>query len=343
MKKIFISLLLFLMSGITLAQSNKSLVTPQMARKVAYLVGHNMGMIRGIFQDANKISSIRQTDKIISEIDQHYDCIENFCVSLIDMYGTGDGGYLAFKDCGFTSQEFDIALKIYSNKQKERRKAIEDTKKKAAAEEQIIYDNYIQTGKLDNMSRMKLKYSREKFKANTAALAHYIDTVIGYKGKPIDIEYIISVNDKGQLEKPNNTDKLFEKVELILLSPPKFEFKNLDKTIIMPTKYKFRIVENRRTAFKELPIKIEWDKREKVWYFSDQSDIIDKIGSTDFYAVRNTLLMTINNFFRYLDDKKKKHTISVTAIIDGSIKCYIDDEKLDTHILQNYYAIDILK
>ena len=119
MKRLLTAILLLCMSSTLFAQGSKSLVTPQMAKKTAYLVSNNMGMVRGIFQDANKLNSIRKTDEIVAEIDKHLDCVENFCIALIDRYGTGDRGYIAFKDCGFTMQEFKIAEQIYENKLKE--------------------------------------------------------------------------------------------------------------------------------------------------------------------------------------------------------------------------------
>ena len=69
MKKLLTAILLLFMSCTLFAQGKKSLITPQMAKRTAYIVSNNMGMVRGIFQDANKLNSIRKTDEILAEID----------------------------------------------------------------------------------------------------------------------------------------------------------------------------------------------------------------------------------------------------------------------------------
>ena len=86
----------------TSVKTQKSLVTPSMAKKVAFLVQNNQGMLRSIFYSANEIRSIRKADAILYSINEHPDYVERFLVEILSIYGTGDSGYIVLTDCGFT-------------------------------------------------------------------------------------------------------------------------------------------------------------------------------------------------------------------------------------------------
>lgn len=340
MKKLLTAILLLFMSSTLFAQGRKSLITPQMAKRTAYLVSNNMGMVRGIFQDANKLNSIRKTDEILAEIDKHPDCVEIFCIALIEKYGTGDGGYLAFKDCGFTLQEFKIAEQIYRNKRKEAQKAKEEANRKAAADEQATLEKWMKEG-LPNDIMKKPGYKPAKFKMKAPKLAAYIDDELGARSEFIDKSYTIEIDKEGKMRvKP--TDILLDKAQFELESPSLYEFANLKKEVFVPSNYTLKLIEKRKLAFSDKEIKIEWSKNENSWVLSKPKDVEKELGSDTYYAVRYGLLAHLNNM-KELQGDKKKHTVLASAYINGSISCFLDGKDFDSYTLLNSYVIKIIK
>lgn len=341
MKKLLTVIFLLLISCNSFAQNNKSLVTPQMAKKTAYLVSNNMGMVRGIFQDANKLNSIRKTDEILAEIDKHLDCVENFCIALIQMYGTGDRGYLAFKDCGFTLQEFKIAEQIYENKRKEGERVAAEAKRKEVEREQALYDKWTKEGIPSNITEI-VGYKPSEFRMNSSELAKYIDFELGFRQPFINNEYTIETDKDGKMTITPN-DKLIENGMFTLHHASGYEFTNLNKKLIIPSKNTLRIVEERQLAFSDKQIKIEWDKNQNEWVLSNQSEFMEEIGSSTYYSIKQSLMIAITNTPSIDVKKKKKYTLSVTAYNNGFVTTFIDGKKLTRKELENYFDIKILK
>lgn len=341
MKKLLTAILFLWMSCTLYSQGNKSLVTLQMAKRTAYLVNNNMGMVRGIFQDANKLNSIRKTDEILAEIDKHLDCVENFCVALIQMYGTGDSGYLAFKDCGFTLQEFKIAEQIYENKRKEGERVAAEAKRKEVEREQALYDKWTKEGTPSNITEI-VGYKPSEFRMKSSELAKYIDLELGFRQPFIDNEYTIETDKDGKMTITPN-DKLIENGMFTLHYASGYEFTNLNKKLIIPSKNTLRIVEERQLAFSDRQIKIEWSKNENGWVISNLSEFMEGIGSSTFYSIKQSLMIAITNTPSIDVNKKKKYTLSVTAYNNGFVTTFIDGKKLTRKELENYYDIKILK
>lgn len=348
MKKLLTAILLLCMSSTLFAQGKKSLVTPQMAKKTAYLVSNNMGLVRGIFQDANKLNSILKTDEILADIDKHLDCVENFCFALIDRYGTGDRGYIAFKDCGFTMQEFKIAEQIYENKLKEEKKKQEENVKKAEEarqkeieKEQAIYDQWIKEGIPSDITQ-KVGYIGSEFRMDSYELANYIDFELGFRTPFIDNEYTVETDKDGVIT-ISPTDKIIENAKIRLHSASGYEFTNLGKKLIIPSKNTIRIVEERQLAFSDKQIKIEWNKNENGWVLSNPSEFEKEIGSVIYHSIKKSMMIAITNTPSIDEHKKKKYTLSITAYNNGYVTTYIDGKKLTRKGLENYYDIKILK
>ena len=340
MRRCVIAVLLLCICSVSFAQGNKSLVTPQMAKKTANIVGNNMGMVRGIFQDANKINSIRMTDEIVAEIEKHLDCVENFCIALIQMYGTGDSGYLAFKDCGFTLQEFKIAEQIYENKRKEGKRIAAETKKKEVEREQALYDKWAQEGTPSNITEI-VGYKPSEFRMKSSELAKYIDFELGFRQPFIDNEYTIETDKNGKMTITPN-DKLIEKGMFTLYSASSYDFTNLNKKLFIPSKNTMRIVEERQLAFSDKQVKIEWEKNQNGWVLSNPSEFEKEIGSSTFYSIKPSLMIAITNTSS-IDEHKKKYTLSITAYYKGFVTTFIDGKKFTKKELENYYDIKVLK
>ena len=133
-------------------------------------------------------------------------------------------------------------------------------------------------------------------------------------------------------------DIILEKVRLSLESSSGYEFKNLKKKLCEPSKHTLRIVEERKLAFSNKELKIEWNKNENAWVLSKPSVFEKEIGTTTYYAVCSGLSIAINNMPELQTDKKK-HTVLVTAYINGTIKCYLDRKESDVCVLQDYYNV----
>ena len=312
-----------------------------MAKKTAYLVSNNMGMVRGIFQDANKLNSIRETDEILAEIDKHLDYVENFCIALIQMYGTGDSGYLAFKDCGFTLQEFKIAQQIYENKRKEGERVAAEAKRKEVEREQALYDKWTKEGIPSNITEI-VGYKPSEFRMKSSELAKYIDFELGFRQPFIDNEYTI-VTDKDGKMTITPYDKLIENGMFTLHYASGYEFTNLNKKLIIPSKNSLHIVEERQLAFSDKQVKIEWDKNKNGWVLSNPSEFEKELGSAIYYSIKNSMMIAITNTPSIDEHKKKKYTLSITAYYNGFVTTYIDNKKFTKHELENYFDIQIVK
>lgn len=340
MKKVFVSLLLLCMSIIVLAQSKKSLVTPQMSNKVAYYVKNHRGFSTTIFCNVNRLNGLYELDKALASIDKHPEYIENFIIEVFCQYGTGDHGYVAFKDFGYTTHEYDIALNIYNNWRKTKQLAAEKEQKKVIAEEQAQYDQWAKEGIPDNAKRSK-NFKFASFKMNATALASYIEEKLGFRNQFINNEYNIEIDKNGMMT-VTPQDIILEKVRLSLESSSGYEFKNLKKKLCEPSKHTLRIVEERKLAFSNKELKIEWNKNENAWVLSKPSVFEKEIGTTTYYAVCSGLSIAINNMPELQTDKKK-HTVLVTAYISGTIKCYLDRKESDVCVLQDYYNVKFVK
>ena len=146
MKKVLVSLLLLAMGVITFAQSNKSLVTPQMAYKLSYHLQKHPPVITTLFCQSNNVNpyELRSIDGAIASISQKPQYAENFIVKLFNYYGTGHMGYLVFKEFKFTPQEYDIALKIYNNNPKV--KEARERREKAIKEDEDTFAKWQSEG-----------------------------------------------------------------------------------------------------------------------------------------------------------------------------------------------------
>ncbi len=102
----------------TFAQKHQSLITNDMAHKIAWASQYGKRDFRahlyGDFCNANEISSSLEYDRIMENITKHKDKVEKFCCLVINKWGDGDFGYAYFKNMDFSVAEFDIVVKIYN-------------------------------------------------------------------------------------------------------------------------------------------------------------------------------------------------------------------------------------
>jgi len=113
-------------------KAKTSLVTKSMAEKIAYSLKYFPSDLLVYFNDANGIKSLRESDKVLANITQHYDCVERFITRIIEIYGI-ESGWIIFDNIGYTPNEYDIAERIYKDYCKKRKS--EDVKKQSCKDE----------------------------------------------------------------------------------------------------------------------------------------------------------------------------------------------------------------
>lgn len=127
------------------AQSKKSAqdVTPVMARKIGYYCQYNQRAL-SLFAMANPEQVQNRNDRasrLLSELEKHLDCAENFILTLYYNYGI-EMSYFALKDAGFTIKETDIAESIWA-REKEKQNKIREEKEIEKRKNELAKENDI--------------------------------------------------------------------------------------------------------------------------------------------------------------------------------------------------------
>lgn len=301
----------------TNTKPKKSLVTKAMAQKVAQRIMYDnrSTFSRSIFNQANDITSIYESDKILSDITNHLDYVENFIVSILYNYGTGDAGYLALESFNFTPNEYEISKKIYNNweavnkkekqqrelekqKEEQRQKEIQRTK------EQKMYDEWMRNG----VPTLSIEKVSEKPVFNASTTNDFKDGLINidymslYENfiptspyVPNDLESKIEFNVKIA---PDNTITLLDNTNerlnylwgnlgLKVVSPAKYKFKELKKSVAVPCTMKIVLLFSATPIQEYRYILTKYDKKSSDWYFS--SEKYSYIKNFSFKYSDNTL------------------------------------------------------
>lgn len=90
----------------------ETLVTRQMADKVATYMKTHYNSTTALFNQSNDIYNTTQRDEIIYNIHQHYDYVEYFIIGAYYSYGN-DGAMYTLQSVGFNNDEIKISAKIY--------------------------------------------------------------------------------------------------------------------------------------------------------------------------------------------------------------------------------------
>ncbi|MBR5037105.1 MAG: hypothetical protein IKX65_00050 [Prevotella sp.] len=276
MKKVLVLMFLLAMSTFMYAQSNKSLVTPQMAYKLSYHLQKHPPIITKLFCDANNINpyELRSMDGAIAAINQKPQYAENFFVKLFNYYGTGDYGYLVFKEFGFTPQEYDIALKIYNNNPKV--KEARERREKAIKDDEDTYTKW-QTEGAPNLPSDKVA----KNAVVSCTNPDVFDKLIEDNFKPFDLQgnsdVICSLKCKVIISKDKtitipetedlSTKTLFEQAGLRVDEVAKYEFENIDKKVDVGQEANMSIVLRGITSDRQANLisLVKYDKKMGHW------------------------------------------------------------------------------
>lgn len=293
----------------------KSLVTKAMAKKVAHRIiyDNRSTFSRSIFNQANDITSIYESDKILYDINNHLDCVENFIVSIFNNYGTGDAGYLALESFNFTPYEYEISKKVYDNweaayraekRQREIEKQKEEQRQKEIqrAKEQKMYDEWMQNGvptlSIEKVSEEPVFYASttNDFKdglINIDYMSLYENFIPTSPYVPNDIESKIEFNVRIGADNTvtllDNTNErlnyLWGNLGLKVTSPAKYKFKELEKSLAVPCTMKIALF------FSATPIPeyryalTKYDKRAVIGIFLLKSTAISPISALDIMTI----------------------------------------------------------
>lgn len=306
------------------SKPQKSLVTKAMARKVANRIQYDRRSTfgRSMFNSANDIRTIQESDKILYDIENHLDCVENFIAIIFQNYGTGDGGYLAFSEFYFTPDEYEIAKKVYKGwksvrlaeeRQREREKLAKEERQreKLRACEQRLFDTWASNGV------PTIKYDSASVKPIISATTisdfedglNNIDNMFFYdihllptnQCQPKAVRKLVSFHVKV------NTDKsitLFDDIDsrlnyiwgnlgLKVVEPARYDFKELGKSVAVPCEMdivlEFNAIPDKRKYYY---VFAKYDKKSGDWFFP-KGKYVSVINNDRYYEP--TLHSIINN------------------------------------------------
>ena len=280
-------------------KQTKTLVTKLMGQKIAerILYDRRSNFNRAMFNNANDIRTLRESDMILSNIEKHLDYAENFIVWLFDYYGTGDVGYIALKSFSFTPEEYKIAEKIYNNVHA---KEIEEKKKQEASKrqeeqrqkeirknkEQELYDEWTENGipvlseKQVTNKPVIIAKTIENFNdgLNNIDYMFFYDNFIPtvqcshWENKTKKLEFIVQVNPDKTIKLLNEnsaTDYHFGNLALEVSKPATYEFKELGKILSVPVKMTITITFTASRSKNDYGYALaKFDEKYGQWYFT---------------------------------------------------------------------------
>lgn len=345
------------------SKPQKSLVTKAMARKVANRIQYDRRSTfgRSMFNSANDIRTIQESDKILYDIDNHLDCVENFIAIIFQNYGTGDGGYLAFSEFYFTPDEYEIAKKVYEGwkavrlveeqQREQERLAKEELQRRIQkANEQRLYDTWTTTGV------PTLKYDSVSVKPIISATTisdfedglNNIDNMFFYdihflptnQCQPKAVKKLVSFHIKVNADKSitlfddidSRLNYIWGNLGLKVVEPARYDFKELGKSVAVPCEMdivlEFNAIPNKRNYYYVLA---KYDKKSGDWFFPKGKYV--SVISKDRYS-ELSLRSIINNDedynLRYYDGEfAEREALLLQSLIGlqpwakSSKKCYV--------------------
>ena len=311
----------------SISQNRKSLVTRSMAEKVANSVKAYNSNLTTYFFSANNIENIIEGEKILYEITKHYDYVEKFIIDIIRIYGI-ESGWFIFKDIGFTPTEYSISKQIYDNwevkyteqKRKEelQKKKLEKLQKEQRKkEEQEKYDNWLNNG-IPVLEEEQVSIPAT-IKANSDIINKQpnlifpilYDNCIPIEGFYNDQEFKKSVIFNVKIGIDNSITlidcqndilrRLFDALEFCVISPAKYSFKELGKTVDVESTMSICLnfsVKVKKQNFKY--VRVKRDKKSGLWSSSSwqyklvENDHLtaDLEAMTEYYTMKTTKVFT---------------------------------------------------
>lgn len=318
-------------------------VTPVMARKIGYYCQYNQ-MALSLFATANPEQVQNRRDRasrLLSELEKHLDCAENFIFTLYYNYGI-EMSYFALKDAGFTIKETDIAEFIWEKETEKQKKIIKEKeieKRKAElSKEKDIFDLATHGGYFGFHALTVLP----EITIDANDLARMVDLwkneqLIDW-GTLIDCSFNCVISKDGALslsfpegsETFNSTQKkLFDYLihNAIVQNPASVTFKQLDTTVIVNSKATIRFEQEEARRLKNLiQFRAKKDKKSQKWKIINDVELRTQLNVLSKYsaeAIYYDLVAFLHNnpYFKSIE----KGTYSVKAdIFANEIKYLIE-------------------
>ena len=317
-------------------------VTPAMARKIGYYCEYNQRAL-SLFAMANPEQVQNRSDRasrLLSELDKHLDCAENFILTLYYNYGI-EMSYFALKDAGFTIKETDIAESIWAKEKAKQDKIREEKeiekRKTELAKEKNIFDLATHGGNFGFHALTVLP----EITIDADDLARIIDLwkaeqLIDW-GTWIDCSFncIISKDGVLSLASPEDSDTFNSTQKLlfdylihnaIVQNPASITFKQLDTTVIVNSKVTIKFEQETRKLKNSIQFKAKKDKKSQKWKIINDVELRTQLNVTSknnaeaiYYDIEGFLYS--NPYFKGIE----KGTYSVRAdILANEIKYLIE-------------------
>lgn len=300
----------------------RTLVTKEMATKITgvLLHGNANAFEHKIFMISNNVQSLITEARLLKDVYNHLDCIENFIIGIYDWSGKTQAFsyfhktfFLNWDECKITEQIYDNWIDARKNEEIEKKKLEQQDEQNKELE---LYSKWTSSGNIPAFSENKVSekailsaktvdiFKDKLLKGNdTFFYQRFLPTSDFETKKPrrnikseiifniiIDKDNNISLQDEtykfsddygytfSQTEQHNYQD-LFESLGLAVVVPAKYTFKELNKTIDVPSKSKV-IVQLTATRNDEFKCVIgNYNKKEKQWDFGNNEFEMYKEGS----------------------------------------------------------------
>lgn len=292
-------------------QTKGTLVTKGMATKIAVVLlkGDANAFEHKIFMMYNNIENLITEAKLLRDVYNNLDCIENFIIGIYEWCDKSQVTSYLHKTFVLDWDECVAAEKIYLNwvedrKEQAIRKELNE-KQEELEKEQRQYDSWVSTGDIPTISEKKLSkkavlsakslelfkekilnvndtfyyqrflptrdfWGEEKPRRNIESLIEFNVEIDKHNNVTLQDETYKFKNDfeRGfQVMEQHEYQDLFKSLGLIVLKPAQYTFKELNKTIDVPSRARIviRLTASRNDEFK--CVIGNYNKKTKQWDF----------------------------------------------------------------------------
>ena len=339
-------------------QSKVTKVTPIMARKIKYTYETN-SRISWLIYDAYKSVGIVGRRGVAVEMEKmltNPNGAKYIINYIFDLYGSGDYSFLTFTDTfGFTVNEFDIALQIYDEYEKEQR-AKREARKRQEALEKIERERQEALAKAERIRKetneeinLLKKWNSDgvdfftnlsdkriispKITVNLNTIVNKYDSLPIYPNegaKKISME-IASDRKISHIITDEILNNVVDETVLFVEESAKFKFEHIDTIIPISCNYSIDIY-GRYNHIGNIQSKIKFNKKENLW----EINILDEPG---FF--REVDVKAYNQLYTNLRYNQKISTSPKDAIAWSIAKAINTNESIQALLMKGKHILNI--
>lgn len=326
MKNQLLTILLLCISCTLFAQ--ESMVTKSMAQKVGYFFLKNQGSLYIVdFEAPNHIRNKTEEVKVLKDICNHLDYVENFIGTSFRRHGHVKAKQFFDEVFGFTRTEINTASKIAWEWELKKEK---DEESKELREEQDLWDKWSKDGSpvinynqlerkpiivcqnindlKDTLTNIRLAFYYYKFLPMTSNNPRIDENSITWT-IPFDIQ--IDANHNITLRSDAEYKKvIFESLGLNLETPATYRFNKLGKSMEVPCKITIEIVMSATKINSEPRYVYCRNDKKEGWIIVDNSSVSDmyKKKSADKVILTDDEIQQLHYIIKHQDwDIKNKY------------------------------------